>query len=108
MKKVLIVVTALCMILAMCACSGQSSGSEAATNTIQPYELSDEEYNLVGFVAPDAEKALMQFTVDDTFTSVTAGYDYFENGELVKKGCDESETDLIDDDSPAPYGKVLA
>lgn len=106
MKKILVVVMALCMVFAMSACSGTSSKSEAAMNTVQKYALSDEELELMDLISSGSE--IVQYSIDDSFTSVTAGYDYFENGKLAAKNLDQATSNIEYMDGPqTTYGKVF-
>lgn len=105
MKKILVVVMALCMVFAMSACSVTNSKSEAAMNTVQKYALSDEELELIHLISSESE--IVQYTIDDTFTSVTAGYDYFENGKLAAKNLDQTTSAIEYENGPqTTYGKA--
>lgn len=92
----------------MSACSESDTESETQMNMIQPYYLTDEESEIVGLVDADAENQFFQFTVDETYKKLFAGYDYYENGELVAKNCAESEFPFHDDGGPrTTYGRIF-
>ena len=103
-KKLLITGLVLFMGFLMTACGDSSLvQNEAAMNTIQPYSLSDEDSEMVSLVAPGAEDA----TVDETYKRVCVGYDYYEQGELVKKNKVKSEFPFTYDSGPKDsYGKI--
>ena len=62
-KKLFIAGLVLFMGFLMTACGNSSSAqNEAAMNTIQSYDLSEEQYELMSVVAPDALEAITQFT----------------------------------------------
>ena len=110
-KKLLIIGLAVSLVFLITACgndtSGSSSQNEAAMNTIQPYSLSDEDSEMVSLVAPGAEDAITQFAVDETYKRVCVGYDYYEQGELVKKNKVKSEFPFTYDSGPKDsYGKI--
>jgi hypothetical protein len=85
-RKLLIAGIAVLMGFLMTACGDSSSAQkETAMNTIQPYSLSDDESEMVSVVAPSAEDTITQFAVDETYKRVCVGYDYYEQGKLVKK-----------------------
>ena len=109
-KKLFIAGLVLFMGFLMTACGNSSSAqNEAAMNTIQSYDLSEEQYELMSVVAPDALEAITQFTVDETYKSVCVGYDYYEKGQLVAKNCAESEIPFSYDFGPQnTYGKIYA
>ena len=67
-------------------------------NTIQLFVLSEEQHSLISVVDPDAENAIIEVSVDETYESVCVGYDYYENGTLVAKNCTESEMPFTYDD----------
>lgn len=96
------------MAFLMTACGGSSlSQTEAAMNTIQPYNLSDEDSEMINLVAPEAEEAITQFAVDETYQRVCVGYDYYEHGKLVKKYNAKCEFPFTYDSGPKDsYGKI--
>ena len=60
-KKLFIAGLVLFMGFLMTACGNSSSAqNEAAMNTIQSYDLSEEQYELMSVVAPDALEAITQ------------------------------------------------
>ena len=76
-------------------------------NTIQPYSLSDEDSEMVSLVAPSAEDAITQFAVDETYKRVCVGYDYYEQGKLVKENDAKCEFPFTyDSGSKDSYGKI--
>lgn len=107
-KKLLIAGIAVLIGFLMTACGDSSSvQNEAAMNTIQPYSLSDEDSEMVDLVAPGAEDAITQFAVDKTYQRVCVGYDYYEQGKLVKENdakCGFPFT--YDSGSKDSYGKI--
>ena len=107
-KKLLIAGIVLLMSFLMTACGDSSSvQNEAAMNTIQPYNLSDEDSEMVSLVAPGAEDAITQFAVDKTYQRVCVGYDYYEHGKLVKKNKTKSDFPFTYDGGPKDsYGKI--
>lgn len=107
-KKLLIVGLAALMGFFMTACGESPAGqNEAAMNTIQSYNLTDEDNEMVSLVAPESEEAITQFAVDETYKRVCVGYDYYENGELVKKNRVKSEYPFTYDSGPNDsYGKI--
>ena len=110
-KKLLIIGLAVSLVFLITACgndtSGSSSQNEAAMNTIQPYSLSDEDSEMVSLVAPGAEDAITQFAVDKTYQRVCVGYDYYEQGKLVKENDAKCEFPFTyDSGSKDSYGKI--
>ena len=110
-KKLLIIGLAVSLVFLITACgndtSGSSSQNEAAMNTIQPYSLSDEDSEMVDLVAPGAEDAITQFAVDKTYQRVCVGYDYYEQGKLVKENDAKCEFPFTyDSGSKDSYGKI--
>ena len=92
----------------MSACSDSDTESEVPMNTIQPYYLTDEESEIVDIANPDAENAFFEFTVDETYEELCAGYDYYENGKLVAEDCAVSEFPFHDDGGPrTTYGRIF-
>ena len=109
MNKRLLVIGIVALVgFLMTACGDSSSvQNEAAINTIQPYNLSDEDSEMVSLVAPGAADAITQFAVDKTYQGVCVGYDYYERGELVKKNKVKSEFPFTYDSGPKDsYGKI--
>ena len=107
-RKLLIAGIVLLMSFLMTACGDSSSvQNEAAMNTIQPYSLSDEDSEMVSLVAPGAEDAITQFAVDKTYQRVCVGYDYYEQGKLVKENDAKCEFPFTYDSGPKDsYGKI--
>ena len=107
-RKLLIAGIAVLMGFLMTACGDSSSvQNEAAMNTIQPYILSDEDSEMVNLVAPGAEDAITQFAVDETYQRVCVGYDYYEQGKLVKENDAKCEFPFTyDSGSKDSYGKI--
>lgn len=107
-KKLLITGLVLFVGFLMTACGDSSSvQNEAAMNTIQPYILSDEDSEMVNLVAPGAEDAITQFAVDETYQRVCVGYDYYEQGKLVKENDAKCEFPFTyDSGSKDSYGKI--
>ena len=107
-RKLLIAGIVLLMSFLMTACGDSSSvQNEAAMNTIQPYSLSDEDSEMVSLVAPGAEDAITQFAVDKTYQRVCVGYDYYEQGKLVKENDAKCEFPFTyDSGSKDSYGKI--
>ena len=107
-KKLLIAGIAVLIGFLMTACGDSSSvQNEAAMNTIQPYSLSDEDSEMVDLVAPGAEDAITQFAVDKTYQRVCVGYDYYEQGKLVKENDAKCEFPFTyDSGSKDSYGKI--
>ena len=107
-KKLLIIGLVLFMGFLMTACGDSSLvQNEAAMNTIQPYSLSDEDSEMVSLVAPSAEDAITQFAVDETYKRVWFGYDYYEQGKLVKENDAKCEFPFTYDSGPKDsYGKI--
>ena len=67
MRKTLIVITliAFATVFLLSACTKGDADAEADMNTVRPYELSDEENDLVEMYTPNETlRAIVQFTVD--------------------------------------------
>ncbi len=114
MRKIILLISLIGIVmltgLLMTACGNHTSDrSEPAMNTIQAYDLSEEQHSLMSIVAPDAENAIIEFATDGTYKSVCAGYDYYEKGVLVSKNCAESEMPFAyDGESEKTYGKICS
>lgn len=112
MKKkrvaILTAVVVLGMTVLLSACAKDDSDAEADMNTVRSYELSDEENDLVELYTPNETfRSIVQFTVDESYKHVIVGYDYYENGKLIKEDLGEMMTDFSYEDGPqASYGKI--
>ena len=110
-KKLLIIGLAVSLVFLVTACgndtSGSSSQNKAAMNTIQLYDYSDRESDLMSVVAPDSGNSVVQFAVDDTFKEVFVAYDYYEKGKLVAPKCAGSNMQFSYDAGPSETNGMI-
>ena len=107
-KKLLIAGIVLLMSFLMTACGDNSSvQNEAAMNTIQLYDYSDRESDLMSVVAPGSDNSVVQFAVDDTFKEVFVAYDYYEKGKLVAPKCADSNMQFSYDAGPSETNGMI-
>ena len=107
-KKLLIAGIVLLMSFLMTACGDNSSvQNEAAMNTIQLYDYSDRESDLMSVVAPDSGNSVVQFAVDDTYKEVFVAYDYYEKGKLVAPKCAGSNMQFSYDAGPSETNGMI-
>ena len=110
MRKTLIVITliAFATVFLLSACTKGDADAEADMNTVRPHELTDEENDLVEMYTPNETfRSIVQFTVDESYKHVIAGYDYYENGKLIKEDVGEMMVDFSYEDGPQiSYGKI--
>lgn len=98
-SAVIISVTATVLVLS--ACSKDESAGDADLNTIRPYRLTSEEEEVAELFTPRKSfSAVTQFTVDESYTSVRVGYDYYEKGKLIDEDCREMEMNFDFEDGP--------
>ena len=110
-KKLLIIGLAVSLVFLVTACgndtSGSSSQNKAAMNTIQLYDYSDSESDLMSVVAPDSGNSVVQFAVDDTYKEVFVAYDYYEKGKLVAPKCAGSNMQFSYDAGPSETNGMI-
>ena len=110
-KKLLIIGLAVSLVFLVTACgndtSGSSSQNKAAMNTIQLYDYSDRESDLMSVVAPDSGNSVVQFAVDDTYKEVFVAYDYYEKGKLVAPKCADSNMQFSYDAGPSETNGMI-
>lgn len=110
-KVIIAFCLALTLALVMCSCSSSDGESEVAMNTVQSYQPTEEEDNLIRLVAScdEASDAIVQFAVDETYKNVHFGYDLYKDGKLVEENCGEAEVPLSDEDGAQTFeGKIDA
>ena len=102
------IIAVLTTVLMLSACTKDISKDEADMNTLRPYHLSDEEEDLVELYTPNgATKATIQFAADESYKRVIVGYDYYENGKIVKEALGETSAEFSYEDGPqASYGRI--
>ena len=107
-RVILVVIAVLTGVFLLSACTKDNSKDEADMNTLRPYHLSDEEDELVELYTPSGStKASIQFTADESYKRVIVGYDYYENGKLVKESLGETGAEFSYEDGPqASYGRI--
>lgn len=114
MKRIVLITVLLCTICATAfvlgGCKGNSSGfseGEADINTIQPCDLSEEEAAIVDLISSGSFDSISEFAVDESYSRVRVGYDYFEKGKLIGESCNEVEMPFSYEDGPqTSFGKI--
>lgn len=85
-RTILLIAILIIAALSLSACSDSANDGEIKLNTIQRYELSEEEDDIATLMTSvQASSSIVQFAVDETYKHVWVGYDYYEKGKLIKK-----------------------
>lgn len=108
-RRFIVMGLVIAMTVGLCACSAGSEKEEASINTVQNYQMSEEEWDIVNLVDASGEGdfGICQFAIDETYKYITVGYDVYEKGILVKKNNGEMQVPVEYESKPqSTYGRI--